>query len=57
MDYSIKIKSINIDSTDLTVRFTSWGALKVFFIVFLGALALLLCAIVLIVIGKNIGFK
>jgi hypothetical protein len=29
----------------------------VFFIVFLGALALLLCAIALTVIGKNIGFK
>jgi len=39
------------------VRSTSLGALEVFFIVFLGALALLLFVIALTKIGNNIGFK
>jgi len=41
----------------LIVRSTSLGALEVFFTVFLGALALLLCAMALTKIGNNIGFK
>ena len=41
----------------LIVRSTSLGALEVFFAVFLGALALLLCDIALTGIGKNIGFE
>ena len=44
-------------SIGLTVRSTSLGALEVFFVVFLSALALLLCDIVLTGIGKNIGFE
>jgi hypothetical protein len=39
------------------VRSTSLGALEVFFVVFLGALALLLFVIALTKIGNNIGFK
>jgi hypothetical protein len=57
LDYFIEVKAINTGGTDLTVRSTSWGALEVFFIVFLGALALLLYAIALTVIERNIGFK
>ena len=41
----------------LIVRSTSLGALEVFFIVFLGTLALLLCAMALTVIGKKIGYE
>jgi len=41
----------------LTVRSTSLGALEVFFAVFLGALALLLCVMALTRIGNNIDFK
>ena len=44
-------------SAGSTVRSTSSGALEVFFAVFLGALALLLCVMALTEIGKNIGFK
>ena len=40
-----------------TVRSTSSGALEVFFAVFLGALALLLCVMALTEIGNNIGFE
>ena len=41
----------------LIVRSTSLGALEVFFVVFLGALALLLCVMALTKIGNNIGFE
>ena len=44
-------------SIGITVRSTSSSALKVFFAVFLGILALLLYDMALIRIGKNIGFK
>jgi len=40
-----------------TVRSTSSSALKIFFIVFLGALALLLCIMALTKKGNNIGFE
>jgi len=40
-----------------TVRSTSLGALEVFFAVFLGALALLLCVMALTEIGNSIGFE
>ena len=54
---SIIVEGVSIDSVGLIVRSTSLGALEVFFIVFLGAFALLLCAIALTKIGNNIGFK
>ena len=57
MGCSIIVEGISIGSLGLIVRFTSLGALEVFFIVFLGTLALLLCVMALIKIGNNIGFK
>ena len=48
---------ITVKGISLIVRLISSSALKVFFIVFLGALALLLYIIVLTKIGNNIGFK
>ena len=53
LDCSITVEG----SIGLIVRSTSLGALEVFFTVFLGALALLLCVIALTKIGNNIGFK
>ena len=53
LDYSIIVEG----SIGLTVRSTSLGALEVFFAVFLGTLALLLCVIALTKIGNNIGFE
>ena len=53
LDYSIIVEG----SIGLIVRSTSSGALEVFFAVFLGALALLLCVIALTKIGNNIGFE
>ena len=44
-------------SIGLIVRSISLGALEVFFVVFLDALALLLFIIALTKIGNNIGFK
>ena len=57
MGCSTTVEGVGIGSIGLTVRSTSLGALKVFFAVFLGALALLLCVMVLTKIGNNIGFK
>ena len=53
MGCSIIVKS----GVGMTVRSTSSGALEIFFAVFLGALALLLCDMALTRIGKNIGFE
>ena len=53
LDYSITVEG----SIGLIVRSTSFGALEVFFTVFLGALALLLYIIALTKIGNNIGFE
>ena len=44
-------------SIGVTVRSTSSGTLEAFFAVFLGALALLLCDMALIGIGKYMGFE
>ena len=57
MGYPIIVEGINIGGVGSIVRSTSLGTLEVFFIVFLGALALLLCVIALTRIGNNIGFK
>ena len=57
MGCSITVKGISIGSIGLAVRSTSSGALKVFFAVFLGALALLLCVMTLTEIGNDIGFE
>ena len=53
------VKGVSIGSIGLIVRsiYTFLNVLKVFFIVFLGALALLLFVMVLTKIGNNIGFK
>jgi len=57
LGYFIVVEGVGIGGVGLIVRSTSLGALEVFLIVFLGALALLLCAIALTKIGNNIGFK
>ena len=54
---SIIVEGIRIGNLGSIVRSTSLGALEVFFVVFLGVLALLLCVMALTEIGNNIGFK
>jgi len=51
------VEGVSIGSVGSTVRSTSSGAFEVFFAVFLGALALLLCVMALTKIGNNIGFE
>jgi len=51
------VEGVGIGGVGLTVRSTSLGAFEVFFAVFLGALALLLCVMALTKIGNNIGFE
>ena len=55
----IIVESVSIGGIGLYIRFiyTSLNGLEVFFIVFLGALALLLFVMVLTKIENNIGFK
>jgi len=57
LGFSTTVEGVSIGSLGLIVRVTSLGALEVFFIVFLGALALLLCVMALTKIRNNIGYK